>query len=226
MAISKTVYWTSDVYMKIVSRFRQRYYLDLTQHIDSMSKIGRSVGEGITFVPVDHQRLIQALTATRAFAHDDRAVLVQEIAAAATEGEGFRERGSPSLHCQISASVCNIHLDQYGFVAEGPDGQTYYNPDAVQHIFDELVWATDIVPEVRKLLGDKMADVLSRLQPVLPNSTNNYRPAVGGQLVLGSGSNGDASGRWKVTVDVTHGCRDWKCREEETQGGVTLRYTW
>src|SRR5262245_61231048 len=95
VAISKMVYWTSDVYMKLVSRFRQRYYLDLANHIDSMSAIGRSVGEGIAFVPVDHQRLIKALTATRAFAHDDRAVFVQELAAAATEGEGFRERGSP-----------------------------------------------------------------------------------------------------------------------------------
>jgi hypothetical protein len=103
-----------------------------------------------------------ALARTKAFAHDDRRIWIQEVAALAIEGGGYREKGSPSRHCKIGASLCHIHIDRYGFVIKGPDGKTYYNPDVVQHIVDELGWATKVVPGVRKppLLGNVFGVVL------------------------------------------------------------------
>ncbi len=125
MAISKHEYFFNEVYRVIANRLADRHKIQISDHIDTMFEIGARPGQGITFRPVDGDRL-KSLLKMPAFAHDDRRNFCERVAAAATKGEGYREVGAPSLHCQIAANSCNIHLDSYGFVAIGPDGKKYY----------------------------------------------------------------------------------------------------
>lgn len=223
MAIPKSTYAVLDVYKKLSTRFWDLHHIKLHEHIDSMSLVGPSVAEGITFVPVDSEDFVRVLESTGVFFPDDRRDPVQGAASAATTGTGYREKGRPSLHCQVGKVVCNVHLDQYGFVVEGPDGESYYNPDLAQHIVDELIWGTYVVGAARKL-SERLGDAVARLHPTVSNSTNGYRPLVGGQLDVVRGQSPNGVGRWRITIDVSYGCRDMRCRQDETYGGVTVRY--
>ena len=194
MGISRHAYLFNDVYRVIANRLRDRHKIKIDEHVDSMLKIGSRVGQGITFWPVDHIKL-KGLLSTAAFTHDNRMEFCEALAASATQGEGYRESGAPSLHCQISRVSCNIHLDSYGFVAIGPDGKKYYNPDLVQHIVDELGWAT--VVEWLEKKSSPLGGFLGRIHPILPNSRNNYAPAVGGRFVLKQGQG------WSIGLDST-----------------------
>ncbi|MBT3058252.1 MAG: hypothetical protein AB2728_04435 [Candidatus Thiodiazotropha sp.] len=194
MTISKHAYTFNSVYRTIANRLRNRHNINIGDHIDTMLEIGARAGQGITFRPIDSNKL-KSLLKMPAFAHDDRRNLCERIAAAATKGEGYREVGAPSLHCQIAANSCNIHLDSYGFVAIAPDGTKYYNPDLVQHIVDELGWATVVgwLDKKQPVLGG----LVGRFRPILPNSRNRYAPAVGGRFVLAKGKG------WGLGIDHT-----------------------
>lgn len=194
MAISKHAYLFNPVYRVIANRLTERHKIDLNKHIDTMYEIGTRPGQGITFRPVDSDKLKNLLKLPM-FAHDNRRHFCERVAAAATQGEGYRETGAPSLHCQIAASRCNIHLDSYGFVAIGPDGKKYYNPDLVQHIVDELGWATVVgwLDKKQPTLGG----FIGRIRPILPNSRNRYNPAVGGRFVVAKGQG------WSLGIDRT-----------------------
>jgi hypothetical protein len=194
VGISRHEYLFNEVYRAIANRFRKRYEVNISDHIDSMLKIGKRAGQGITFWPVDSLKLKGTLNQS-GFTHDKRSDFCQALAAAATTGEGYREAGVPSLHCQISHVSCNIHLDSYGFVAIGPDGQKYYNPDLVQHIADELGWAT--VVEWLEKRSPTLGRYVGAVRPILPNSRNQYRPAVGAKFVLRKGQG------WSLAIDVT-----------------------
>ena len=227
MPVSPTDYWGSDTFVQIFRRLISlKPAIDITNYIAKVTAIGFSASEGITFEPTDHLKLMMALGDTKEFAHDDRKVLIQRLAASQTKGEGFRQKGSPSLHCEISAKECNIHLDEFGFVLDGPDGKSFYNPDLLQHVFHDLLWQDKIVTPLRPvpLLGD----LLARLDPELPNSSNNYqigkyRLGVGAHLTLKDWSNLDGSG-WRLTVDVSKSCGDYRCRKEEDYVGISLRW--
>ena len=195
MGLSKQEYWISPVYRKISNRFREKYKINIDNHIRTMTDVARLEQDGITFVPHDDHRLISDLMATQNFHHDNRADVVGRAAASATRGEGYREISDTSLHCQVAADECNIHIDYVGFVARGPNGESYVGPDALQHIADELAWMklAGWVTGKNKFLGH----LVGRLHPILPNASNNYR-RVGGQLVLGSGENLQLEKRWKM----------------------------
>jgi hypothetical protein len=194
MAISKHAYLFNSVYRVIANRFMDRHEINIDNHIDTMHKIGARPGQGITFRPVDSDKL-KSLLKKPAFTHDNRRNFCELVAAAATKGEGYRETGAPSLHCQIAASICNIHLDSYGFVAIGPDGKKYYNPELVQHIVDELGWAT--VVEWLDKKQPAVGGFLGKFRPILPNSRNRYNPAVGGRFVVAKGQG------WSLGIDRT-----------------------
>ena len=193
MAISKHSYFLNNVYRTIANRLFDRHRINISEHIDVMSKIGVRPGQGITFRPVDRNILENLFR--KAFTHDNRRNLCELVAAAATKGEGYRESGAPSLHCQVSTSSCNIHLDSYGFVAIGPDGRKYYNLDLVQHIVDELGWA--IVVEWLEKKQPMVGSFVSRFHPILPNSRNRYNPAVGGRFTVAKGQG------WSLGIDST-----------------------
>ncbi len=195
MAITKQAYLFNGVYRTIANRLRDRHNIKLDEHVAAMLKIGPRPGVGVTFKPVDSDRL-KSLLQMPAFAHDNRNDLCERLAAAATQGEGYRETGAPSLHCQIAAQSCNIHLDSYGFVAIAPDGQKYYNPDLVQHIVDELGWGTVVgwLDNKQPTLGRFM----NRFHPILPNSRNRYNLALGGQFILKEGQG------WSLGIERTY----------------------
>ena len=194
MAISKHEYFSNNVYRVIANRLMDRHRIHIDKHIDTMHVIGVRLGQGITFRPVNSDNL-KSLLKMPAFAHDNRRSFCERVAAAATQGEGYRETGAPSLHCQIAASSCNIHLDSYGFVAIGPGGKKYYNPDLVQHIVDELGWATVVgwLDKKQPTIGG----FVGRFRPILPNSRNRYNPAVGGRFVVAKGQG------WSLGIDRT-----------------------
>jgi hypothetical protein len=75
-----------------------------------------------------------------------------------------------SLHCAIAANVCNIHVDQMGFVIEGEDGEIIVDPDAFEHIFNELWWKTN----AKEAAPGWMGGAFDRLSWIYPNSRNHY----------------------------------------------------
>lgn len=220
--VPKVRYEFDPVYQGIRNRFRIRHAINLAEHVESMTWLSPRLEEGFNFVPFDATEW--AISLRRAgFKHDDRdkhlGVIpsVGALAALATHGEGFREPGSPSLHCAIAPDICNVHLDNVGFRLEG------YGPDAGEHIADELVWQTDIVPALGKVLPASITNVLHRVHPVVPNS-RQIRPfsEVGAELDLASGRSKDLQRHWRVTIDVTHSCSDNTCGAWNKLNGQTV----
>ena len=180
MTIPRHVYIFNEVFNVIKDRLWLLHNINIFEHIDIMHEIGVRPGQGITFRPVDSDNL-KSLLKWPSFTHDNRNNFCERLASAATRGKGYRETGSPSLHFQIAASYCNIHLDNYGFVTIGPNGIKYYNPDSVQHIVDELVWGVYVVEKLDKK-APMIGSIVGRFHPILPNSRNRHNPAVGGRF--------------------------------------------
>lgn len=179
----------NPIYRTIANRLSARHRVLLSRHVDRMLPDGKTLGEGINFVPKDSRALRSALEASGGFHWDDRRVPLYSIAASHTAGEGFREYGVPSLHFQLAEGFCNLHLDEYGFVFRTPNGDVF-TPDMFLHIVDELKWA-QIVADIRKR-NAFLGGVFERMHPILPSSQRNYRPAVGAQL--------DLAKRWDATA--------------------------
>jgi hypothetical protein len=99
-----------------------------------------------------------------------------------------------SLHAALAEKICNVHLDQMGFVLRGPYG-VFLSPDFPQHLVNELGWQTDLAPflglKIGKLLklsnilrtdedAEKFAEWITKnVNLELPNFRNGYRPGVG-----------------------------------------------
>ena len=49
-----------------------------------------------------------------------------------------------ALHCAVSPQICNIHIDEMGFVMADAQGKPIVDPDALRHILVELVWKTNL----------------------------------------------------------------------------------
>lgn len=203
-------YQYHPVYRGIRDRFWLVHGIDLTRFIGRMVDVKWRLEEGFDFVPTDHVAFTAALR-NAGFAHDVRdkhlgiIPSVGYFAALATEGEGYRERGSPSLHCAVARRLCKVHLDNFGFVLTG------YEPDAGEHIVDELGYQTYIVANVARL-SRPLAGVLARLHPMVPNS-RQFKPfsAVGFSFDVASGRSRNLQRQWKLSVDVTHACSDLSC---------------
>ena len=98
-----------------------------------------------------------------------------------------------SLHAALGDQICNVHIDQMGFVIRGPYG-VFLDPDFPQHLVNELGWQTDLAPylglgigrvlklthlvrtDQGKAIGNWMA---KNVNLELPNFRNGYRPGVG-----------------------------------------------
>ena len=170
--------WGMDpVYTQIAHRFRDKYHINLAEHIDSVNMIHKKVQEGFWFTPKNSQRLVDVIMATRAFEHDNRADPFSAAAASQTEGEGYREVSATSIHCQISPVTVNMHIDLTGYMWRGPNGEQMIGPDAPFHILDELKW-----PELVKWVAAKnkwAGKVMERSHPIFPNMKNKFLPQFG-----------------------------------------------
>ena len=72
-----------------------------------------------------------------------------------------------SLHCAVSIGMCNIHIDEMGFVLIDEDGRPVLDADFVQHLVNELLFKT----YAKKILPDALVD---RVNLILPNSFVEY----------------------------------------------------
>jgi hypothetical protein len=186
-----TYYSNKPVYKAISDRFLSfRPQIKIGEHIDTMKEIGRTISEGITFVPKNSSMLRFAIATTRinekdvfpAFHWDNRKIWINKLAALFTDGEGYREIGTPSLHCAIGKEECSVHIDEFGFVERGRNGGTYFNPESFRHIFDELTWRAIVRPQIIKglqlalpvQLSEPASKLLDKTYLVLPSAENNY----------------------------------------------------
>ena len=200
--------WVFDTIRK---RFFVLYGIKLGDHIDSVEKVTWRPQEGFDFIPTDAKAFVKALIEAR-FQLDSRersfGIIpgIGYFAALATHGQGYREQSAGvMLHCAIAPDICNIHLDNTGFVLEG------YNANAFQHIADDLLWQDKIVRNVARL-SVPLAKVLGRVHPIVPN-LRQFKPLseVGVQFDVYSRRSDDERSIFKLTIDATHSCSDVTC---------------
>lgn len=139
-----------------------------SEEYDRKINIGPTTNEGVEFVPFDHITFRRQIRDAKdknglpAFHYDDRKVWAFKLGALFTEGAGYRQIGSPSLHIAIAKDICSVHLDDFGFVSIGPDGKTYYTLDALPHIGDELIYRAYIRKYARLALVGAVGETIAR----------------------------------------------------------------
>jgi hypothetical protein len=72
-----------------------------------------------------------------------------------------------SVHWAVSKRLCNVHIDEMGFVVVDANGTVIVDPDALRHIFVELLWKTD-------LQGKLPFWALDNVNFVIPSSPNDF----------------------------------------------------
>jgi len=206
-------YLGSKVYKEICNRFYKLHRIKLPDHIASMYSVGVNNGQGIEFLARD-AKAFEALLKMPAFAPDNQEHFCDRIASMATNGQGYRETGVPSLHIAVAPDLCSVHIDTFGFVAIGPDGNKYYNPDAIQHILDELVFQDKFVAWVTKH-SRSIGLLLSHVHFRGPSSRNRYRLAAGGRVNVAQGAG------WSIGIEASQALSG----ERKVEGSVEV-YNW
>ena len=82
-------------------------------------------------------------------------------------GDSFNLPDLTSLHCAVSPTGCNVHIDEMGFVMADQNGNPILNPDFLRHLLVELVWKTN-------LQGKLPFWALDRVNFDIPSSMNNF----------------------------------------------------
>ncbi|WP_299482658.1 hypothetical protein [uncultured Roseibium sp.] len=206
-------YLGSEVYKQICNRFYKQHSIKLPDHIAEVYKVGVSNGQGMEFLARDPEKF-EALLKMPKFAPDNQEHFCDRIASMATKGQGYRETGVPSLHIAVAPEECSVHIDTFGFVAIGPDGQKYYNPDAIQHILDELLWQDKFVGWVTKH-SKPLGMLLSHVHFRGPSSRNRYRLSAGVRV---NAAQGDG---WNIGIEATQALSG-----EQTVVGSVEVYNW
>lgn len=172
-------------YKAILARIGTRLLnIDLDSHIEYVYWGSKELNEGIYFRAKSVGQFHQAIDDARQFQLDDRADPIGALAAFATVGKGYREISTPSLHVAIHERVCSIHIDSFAFLIASPYGGTVIQPDALQHILDELILRMPMAWFRRKGLTWAAA-VMQSIHSVLPNSSNQYSPQLGLRIEVG-----------------------------------------
>ncbi len=91
-----------------------------------------------------------------------------------------------SLHAALSEKVCNVHIDEFGFVMRGPQG-AFLTPDFGQHALDELGLKDKLAPLLGRAVGSifrtdgkEVGNWIARnVNLELPSYRNNYRKGIG-----------------------------------------------
>lgn len=201
-------YLNEPVYTAIADRFLKfKPPIRISDHIAKMEEVGRTISEGITFKVKDHLRFRMDIAFTKsghsagfpAFHWDDRKIWIYKLAALVTDGEGYREIDKPSLHCAVGPEICNVHIDEFGFVERGPHGEEYFTPELGRHIFDELIWRAKVRPlllkgidaALPKFLSVPAGLLLDRTYMLAPSAENRYEWRFGPGVKLMSRSKFD-----------------------------------
>lgn len=227
------MFFSSDpVFREIQRRFlRFNPPISISEHIDSIIEFGRTVSEGITFKPVSALKLRMEIAFTKAskysnhpaFHWDDRKVWVFELAAMATDGEGYREIGTPSLHCAISDAKCNLHIDEFGFIAMTPFGEEFITPQSVRHIGDELIYRDKIRKNVIRALkfalpyqiSEPASKLLDRTYLVLPGEADRYGFDINNKFKPRVGIGGKIWGNRTANLRFEYTCGNANCSDNQ-----------
>lgn len=119
--------------------------------------------EGIGF-----RQIWQTFPAERPIATTDpRTGPVMDAKASARFGDSKNLPDLTSVHCAVSKRMCNVHIDEMGFVVTDAKGNVIVDPDALRHIFVELLWKTD-------LQGKLPFWALDHVNFVIPSSPNDF----------------------------------------------------
>lgn len=86
-----------------------------------------------------------------------------------------------ALHCAVDkkSDLCNVHIDDTGFVLEMPDGSVALTPNLYDHFMNELLLKTEFRDWLVGKISNKKAayvvgEVIRRLSIVFPNASNGY----------------------------------------------------
>jgi hypothetical protein len=112
-----------------------------------------------------------------------------------------------SVHIAVSKWMCNVHIDQMGFVVTDANGTVIVDPDALRHIFVELLWKTD-------LQGKMPFWALDHVNFIIPSSPNDFS-RVGVSI--------DVAQFGRVNIALNGTCSVDAAME--TAGTLTLRFT-
>lgn len=83
-----------------------------------------------------------------------------------------KRRDITAIHAALLDDICNIHIDEVGFVMRGIGGEGGMTPDFGQHLVDELLWKSYLAPLLHQDLDEYLTiDV--------PSLRNNYAPSIG-----------------------------------------------
>jgi hypothetical protein len=183
-------YLSNDVYLTIAKRLAV-LGIKLSDYIDGNPTLGGTTLDGVTFSPVNYSVLAQAVVnAKRAngqtFIEGKNTPTPDaiDLSFLATSGRGFREISwtdgqsatldFSALHLALSPLRCNVHIDEFGVVIAGPDGQVSLSPNALHHIANELILKTII----KEFLRDKFGLspwYIDHLFVELPNAAGKFR---------------------------------------------------
>lgn len=162
-------YLSNEVYQTIANRLAV-LGIKLSSFIDGQPDIGGTTLDGVTFSPSNYKALAEAVVAAKrgvgqTFIEGKQGGTPDaiDLSFLATSGRGFREitwtdgesasLDFSALHLALSPLRCNVHIDEFGVVIAGPDGQMSLSPNALHHIANELVLKSIIKDFLRTKFG-------------------------------------------------------------------------
>jgi len=222
----------NPIYMEIASRFyRFSPAIRLEDHIESVTEIGRTVSEGVFFKPKNSLSFQMEVAFTkldqysglRAFHWDDRKIWIYRLAAAATDGEGYREIGQPSLHIAIAPDVCNVHIDEFGFWGFDSNGNAYLGPEAIRHTFDELGYRVYVRGNLIKLLKFGLPDAIAEPAAKLLDTTYLVAPGASNRYELRFGLGAKLLDRKYFDLRFEYTCGNINCTDSRYMVNLSLK---
>lgn len=185
-------YLSSDIYQAIAKRMSV-LGIKLEEFIDGEPSIGGTTLDGINFSPRNYKKLAQAVRDAqkangKSFIEGKKHGTpdVIDLSFLATSGTGFREiqwtdgqsatLDFSALHLALSPVRCNVHIDEFGVVIGGQNGDITLSPNALHHIANELILKTVI----KEFLYDKIKLpkwFIDHLFVELPNTSSGFNRA-------------------------------------------------
>ena len=128
-----------------------------------------------------------------------------------------------SLHAALGDKICNVHIDNFGFVMRGPSG-AFLTADFGQHAVDELGFKDKLSPLLGRVIGrafrtnGKAAGnwIARNVNIDLPNHRNGFRK--------GAGMSVTPAPNLKVSAKFTASCG--YCKKTEDDFGIRIPDGW